>query len=61
MPDEILTLRDVAALRKLAGRAVCSMVHQGKSPASKVRGQWRNRRADLDRRVDGQPRKQRAR
>jgi len=57
MPDEILTIREVAALLKLAEKTVYSMAQQGEIPAFKVRGQWRIRRADLDRWIDGQTRK----
>ncbi len=59
MPDEILTIRDVAALLKLADKTVYSMAQQGEIPAFKVRGQWRIRRTDLDRWVDEQTRKPR--
>ncbi len=54
MPDEILTIRDVAALLKLADKTVYSMAQRGELPAFKVRGQWRIRRVDLDRWVEQQ-------
>lgn len=56
MPDEILTIREVAALLRLADKTVYSMAQSGEIPAFKVRGQWRIRRADLDRWLDEQAR-----
>ncbi|NMB74983.1 MAG: helix-turn-helix domain-containing protein [Myxococcales bacterium] len=48
MGDEVLTIREVAALLKLAEKTVYLMAQQGELPVFKVRGQWRIRRADLD-------------
>ena len=48
MPDEILTLPEVAQLRKVAEKTVYTMAQKGELPAFKVRGQWRFRRQDLD-------------
>jgi excisionase family DNA binding protein len=48
MDDEILTIRDVATLLKLAEKTVYSMAQQAELPAFKVRGQWRIRRTDFD-------------
>lgn len=45
--DEVLTIKEVAALLKLAGKTVYSMAQRGEIPAFKVRGQWRIQRADL--------------
>jgi len=54
--DELLTIKDVAVLLKLAEKTVYSMAQQGEIPAFKVRGQWRIRRSELDHWMDKQPR-----
>jgi excisionase family DNA binding protein len=54
--DEVLTIKEVAALLKLAEKTVYSMAQQGELPAFKVRGQWRIRRSELDLWIDAQPR-----
>ena len=54
MPDEILTLPDVARLLKVADKTVYTMAQRGEIPAFKVRGQWRFRRVDLDSWIDSQ-------
>jgi excisionase family DNA binding protein len=54
--DEVLTIKEVAALLKLAEKTVYSMAQQGEIPAFKIRGQWRIRRSKLDRWMDKQPR-----
>lgn len=56
MPDEILTIKEVAALLKLAEMTVCAMANAGELPAFKIRGQWRIRRTELERWMDEQPR-----
>lgn len=48
MPDEILTVREIAILLKLADKTVYSMAQAGELPAFKVRGQWRIRRVDFE-------------
>ena len=48
MSDEVLTIKEVAALLKLAEKTVYSMAQQGELPAFKVRGQWRIRRLDFN-------------
>jgi excisionase family DNA binding protein len=48
MPDEILTLPELAQLLKVAEKTVYTMAQNGDLPAFKVRGQWRFKRADLD-------------
>jgi excisionase family DNA binding protein len=48
MTDEVLTIKEVAVLLKLADKTVYSMAQQGELPAFKVRGQWRIRRADFE-------------
>lgn len=56
MPDEVLTIREVAALLKLAEKTVYAMANAGELPAFKIRGQWRIRRTELERWMDEQPR-----
>lgn len=48
MPDEILTLPEVAQLLKVAEKTVYTMAQKGEIPAFKVRGQWRFKRDDID-------------
>ncbi len=48
MPDEILTLAEVAQLLKVADKTVYTMAQRGEVPAFKVRGQWRFKRDDLN-------------
>lgn len=48
MSDEILTVLEVAALLKVADKAVYTMAQRAELPAFKVRGQCRFRRADVD-------------
>ena len=52
MPDEILTLPELAQLVKVAEKTVYTMAQKGELPAFKVRGQWRFKRADLDLRIE---------
>jgi excisionase family DNA binding protein len=46
--DQVLTIKDIAAILKLAEKTVYSMAQDGELPAFKVRGQWRIRRVDFD-------------
>lgn len=48
MTNEILNIREVAELLRVAEKTVYPMAQRGELPAFKVRGQWRVRRADLD-------------
>jgi len=48
MPDEILTLPEVAKLLKVAEKTVYTMAQKNELPAFKVRGQWRFKRTDID-------------
>lgn len=52
--DEILTLKEVAQLLKVAEKTVYVMAQSKELPAFKVRGQWRFRRDDIDRWIDSQ-------
>ncbi len=56
MPDEVLTIKEVAALLKLAEKTVYAMANAGEIPAFKIRGQWRIKRTELDQWLDAQPR-----
>jgi excisionase family DNA binding protein len=56
MPDEVLTINEVAALLKLAEKTVYAMAQAGESPAFKIRGRWRIKRAEFDKWIDAQPR-----
>lgn len=54
MPDEILTLPEVAQLLKVAEKTVYTMAQRGEIPAFKVRGQWRFKHVDIDRWIEQQ-------
>lgn len=47
-PDEILTIREVAALLKIGEKTAYTMAQSGELPAFKVRGQWRFARSDIN-------------
>ena len=57
MIDEILTVQEVATLLKIADKTVYTMAQKGEVPAFKVGGQWRSRRADLNRWIDAKTRR----
>lgn len=46
--EEVLRLKEVAALLKVSEKTVYSMVQAGELPAFKVRGQWRFSRKDIN-------------
>ena len=46
--DEVLKLKDVAALLKVGEKTVYSMAQSGELPAFKVRGRWRFSRKDIE-------------
>ncbi len=52
--DEILTLKEVAKLLKVAVKTVYTMAQNKEIPSFKVRGQWRFRRDDLDKWIEMQ-------
>lgn len=52
--DEILTLKEVAQLLKVAEKTVYTMSQKQELPAFKVGGQWRFRREDINRWIDQQ-------
>lgn len=51
MPDEVVIIKEVAALLKLA-----EQTHAGEIPAFRIRGQWHVKRSELDQWIDAQPR-----
>lgn len=46
--EEVLKIKDVAALLKVGEKTVYSMAQSGELPGFKVRGQWRFTRKDID-------------
>jgi excisionase family DNA binding protein len=56
MPDEVLTIKEAAALLKLAEKTVYTMAQAGEIPAFKIRGQWRITRAEFYRWLAAQSR-----
>jgi excisionase family DNA binding protein len=56
MADEVLTIKEAAALLKLAEKTVYTMAQSGEIPAFKIRGQWRITRSEFDRWLDAKPR-----
>lgn len=46
--EEVLKIKDVAALLKVGEKTVYSMAQTGELPGFKVRGQWRFTRKDID-------------
>jgi excisionase family DNA binding protein len=56
MPDGVQTIKEVAAPLTLAAKTAYAMARSGEFSALRIRCQWRIKRAELDRRIDGQPR-----
>jgi excisionase family DNA binding protein len=56
MPEDILTIREVADYLKVTERTLYRLVQEGKLPAFKVGNSWRFRREDLDRWISEQSR-----
>ena len=54
LDDEILTIRELAALLKIGEKTAYTMAQSGELPGFKVRDQWRFRRADIDAWIDKQ-------
>ena len=46
--EEVLKIKEVAALLKVGEKTVYSMTQSRELPAFKVRGQWRFSRKDID-------------
>ena len=47
MPENYLTLKDVAELLKLSEKTIYRLAQQGEIPAFKVGGSWRFRASDI--------------
>lgn len=47
MPDEIMTVREVAEFLKVTERTIYRLASEGEMPSFKVGGSWRFRRSDL--------------
>ena len=56
MPEDILTIREVADYLKVTERTLYRLVQDGKLPAFKVGNSWRFRREDLERWISEQSR-----
>ena len=54
--DEILTIKEIASLLKIAERTAYMMVQRGDLPGFKVGGQWRFKRAAIDAWMEAQMR-----
>ena len=54
--NEVLTIKEIAVLLKLAEKTIYSMAQRGEIPTFKVRGQWRIRKVDFDKWIAGQAR-----
>ena len=54
MDEEILTIRELAALLKIGEKTAYTMAQSGELPGFKVRDQWRFRRSDIDAWIDKQ-------
>jgi excisionase family DNA binding protein len=52
--EEVLKIKDVAALLKVGEKTIYSMAQSGELPAFKVRGQWRFSRKDMDEWIEKQ-------
>lgn len=48
MPDEIMTVRELAEYLKLNEKTAYRLVSNGELPGFKVGGSWRFRRTDVD-------------
>jgi excisionase family DNA binding protein len=56
MSNAVLTIKEVAALLKVAEKTVYAMAQTAESRAFKIRRQWRIKRNELDQWIDAQPR-----
>lgn len=54
MPEEIMTLKEVAEYLKLAEKTAYRLAAEGKLPGFKVGGSWRFKRADVERWIEEQ-------
>ena len=54
MTEEILTIREVAEYLKVTEKTVYGLAQRRQIPGFKVGGQWRFKRADIDRWIEKQ-------
>ena len=52
--EEVLKIKDLAALLKVGIKTIYSMAQAGELPAFKVRGQWRFFKKDIDEWIEQQ-------
>ncbi len=52
--EEVLKIKEVAALLKVGEKTVYSMAQSGELPGFKVRGQWRFSRKDIEAWIENQ-------
>jgi len=52
--EEVLKIKDLAALLKVGIKTIYSMAQAGELPAFKVRGQWRFSKKDIDEWIEQQ-------
>jgi excisionase family DNA binding protein len=52
--DEVMRIREVAALLRVGEKTAYSMAQTGELPGFKVRGQWRFSRKDIDKWIEHQ-------
>ncbi len=52
--DEVLKLKELAALLKVGEKTVYSMAQAGELPGFKIRGQWRFSRKDIEKWIEKQ-------
>ena len=58
MPDDIMTIKEVAAFLKIKEKTAYRLVADGKIPGFKVGGSWRFRRGEIESWIDNQSKKQ---
>lgn len=58
MPDDIMTLSEVATYLKVGESTVYRMAREGGLPAFKVRGSWRFHRERIDRWIEAETERQ---
>lgn len=54
MPDEIMTLKDVAEYLKIAEKTLYGYVQKGRIPGIKIGSAWRFRKAEIEAWLDDQ-------
>ena len=54
MPEDILTIKEVAEFLKVTERTLYRLAQEGEIPAFKVGASWRFKRDDIDAWIEGQ-------